>query len=280
VEDGVVVRFGLSPADLALTAASHNGEDRHLAGVRGILRKVGMPESALRLGPAAPLSKEAEEYLHRAGLPFRPIHNNCSGQHAGMLGLAKVHGWPVDSYLDPGHPLQERMLKEMERFTTLGRENIRTMPDGCGMVAFGVPLRYMALSFAALGKASRTEEGPATVLRAMTSHPFMVGGTGRLCTGLIEVTRGRVVGKLGAEGVYGMTIPEEDLGIALKVRDGGRRAGDAAAVRVLDLLGVLDPPEARALEPFRVSPVRNSLGQEVGELSANFELDSGGKTAP
>jgi L-asparaginase II len=277
VDDGVVDRFALSPADLALAAASHNGEEEHLAGVRGILRKVGMLEEALGLGPLAPLRKEAVESLYRAGLQVKPIHNNCSGQHAAMLGLAKVRGWEVGSYLDPRHPLQGRMLEEMVRYTALPRESIRTMPDGCGMLAFAVPLRHMARSFGALGSASKSEEGPGKVLRSMVSHPFMVGGTDRLCTELIGVTGGRVVGKLGAQGVYGMTIPEEGLGIALKVQDGGMRAGDAAAVRVLDLLGLLNHHEAQSLGPFRASVVRNTLGEEVGEVSANFDLVSGGR---
>ncbi len=277
VDDGVVDLFELSRAELVLAAASHNGEEEHLAGVRGILHKVGMSEEALCLGPLAPLRKEAAEGLCRSGLPVKPIHNNCSGQHAAMLGLARVHGWPVESYLDANHPLQERMLREMVRYTGLPQEKIRTMPDGCGMVAFAVPLRNMARSFAVLGKAAGHEKGPSRLLGAMTAHPFMLGGTDRLCTALIEATGGRVIGKLGAEGVYGMTLPDEGLGIALKVRDGGMRAGDSAAVRILDLLGVLSQGAAEALGPFRSFSVRNTLGEEVGEVSANFHMQAEGR---
>ncbi|NNM05617.1 MAG: asparaginase, partial [Gemmatimonadetes bacterium] len=155
VDDGVVDRFGLNDEELAITAASHNGEREHLAAVAGILEKVGFPPGALGLGPLAPLRKETAEELFRAGENVTPAHNNCSGQHAAMLGLTRVHDWPPDSYLDPRHPLQERMLKEMARYTEVPGESIQTMPDGCGMVAFGVPLRNMALSFAKLGRASR-----------------------------------------------------------------------------------------------------------------------------
>jgi L-asparaginase II len=276
VEDGVVDRFGLNQAELALTAASHNGEEDHLAGVSGILQKVGLSPEALGLGPLPPLRRETAEMLYRSGLSVTPAHNNCSGQHAAMLGLALVHGWPVESYLNPRHPLQERMVEEMVRYTGLPKERIQTMPDGCGMVAFGVPLRNMARSFAHLGCAARREEGPARVLEAMAGNPFMVGGTGRFCTALIRATGGRIIGKLGAEGVYGMTVPEEGLGIAVKVQDGGLRAGDAAAVRVLNLLGLLDPEEAESLEGFRRSIVQNTLDEEVGEISANFSLTPGG----
>jgi L-asparaginase II len=172
------------------------------------------------------------------------------------------------------------MLREMVRYTGLVREEIETMPDGCGMVAFGVPLRAMARSFAFLGTTARTEEAPARVLKAMATHPFMVGGTDRFCTALIRATGGRLIGKLGAEGVYGVTVPDEGLGITIKVQDGGIRAGDAAAVRVLDLMGLLSPEEGAALEGFRRSVIRNTLGEAVGEISANFSLRSGKEGGP
>jgi len=273
VTDGVVDRFGLDTEELALAAASHNGEPEHVSVAERILRKVGLPVEALKLGPHPPLRPEAAESLFRSGGALTPLHNNCSGQHAAMLGLALVNGWPVETYLEERHPLQARMMEEMVRFTGVRKEEIRTMQDGCGMVAFGVPLRNMARSFALLGEASREEEGPARILEAMGSHPHMVGGTGRICTALGRATRGRIIGKLGAEGVYGITIPSEGLGVALKIQDGGIRAGDAATVRVLDLLGVLDTEEAQALEVFRRCPVHNTLGERVGEIFANFTLE-------
>ncbi|MGW8267090.1 MAG: asparaginase, partial [Longimicrobiales bacterium] len=275
VEDGVVDHFGLPPDELALAAASHNGEPRHLAGVTRILRRVGCVEEDLGLGPLLPLGPEAATALLRSGDPVRPIHNNCSGQHAALLGLARIHDWPLPSYLEAGHPLQRRMLAEMERFTGLKGTAIHTMVDGCGMVAFGVPLRSMALSFARLGAAAREEDGPRRILEAMAGHPFMLGGTGRLCTRLPEVTGGRLIGKLGAEGVYGITIPGEGLGFALKVEDGGMRAGDPAVLRALETLGLLGPEESEALHAFRRPELRNSRGEVVGEMRGTFSFQGG-----
>jgi L-asparaginase II len=277
VEDGVVDRFGLLPGELALAAASHNGEAPHVAAVGEILRRVGCSEEDLGLGPLLPLGADAARELLRSGEPVRPIHNNCSGQHAAMLGLARIHDWPLFSYLDAGHPLQQRMLAEMARFTGLRQGSIHTMLDGCGMVAFGVPLRAMALSFARLGVAAREEEGPRRILEAMSGHPFMLGGTGRLCTRLPEVTGGRLIGKLGAEGVYGIAIPGEGLGFAVKVEDGGTRAGDPAVVRALDELGLLRPDESEALDPFRRREIRNTRGEVVGEMRGTFSFAGGRK---
>jgi len=275
VEDGVVDRFGLSEAELALAAASHNGEAEHLQGARRILERVGCREEDLGLGPLLPLGGESARTLLRAGAAAEPLHNNCSGQHAAMLGLARVHDWPLDSYLEPDHPLQLRMLAEISRFTGLKEEEIPTMVDGCGMVAFAAPLEAVARSFARLGAAASREEGPRRVLGAMANHPFMVGGTGRLCTRLVEVTRGRLVGKLGAEGVYGVAVPQEELGLAVKVEDGGVRAGDPAVVRALELLGLLSPEEAEELAPFGRKEIRNSRGSVVGEMIGTFSFASG-----
>lgn len=266
VEDGVVDRFGLEPRHLALAAASHNGEPGHVEGVREILRRVGCSEGELGLGPLPPLSADAAEALLRSGERVLPIHNNCSGQHAAMLGLAKLHDWPLETYLEAKHPLQRRMLSEMARFTRIKESEIPTMLDGCGMVAFAAPLRSMALSFARFGQSASGEAGPRRILDAMAHHPFMVGGTGRLCTALVEATGGRLVGKLGAEGVYGITIPEEGLGFALKVEDGGMRAGDPAVIRALDQWGLLGANETETLDSFRRLPTLNSRGQVAGEM--------------
>ena len=275
VEDGVVDHFGLEPPELALAAASHNGEPEHLAGVQEILRRVGCTEDDLGLGPLLPLGSEAAKALLRSGDTVRPIHNNCSGQHAAMLGLARINDWPLHSYLDADHPLQKRMLAEMARFTRMREKDLATMVDGCGMVAFGAPLQAMAVSFARLGEVAPGEDGPRRILNAMAGHPFMLGGTGRLCTRLVEVTGGRLVGKLGAEGVYGITLREEGLGLALKVEDGGIRAGDPAVIRALDELGLLSPAESEALDPFRRPEIRNSRGDVVGEIRGTFSFGGG-----
>jgi L-asparaginase II len=133
----------------------------------------------------------------------------------------------------------------------------------------------MAASFARLAAASRTEDGPRRVLTAMAGSPFMVGGSGRLCTRLPEVTGGRIVGKLGAEGVYGVAIPGDGLGLALKVEDGGVRAGDPAVIRALDALGLLSAAEVEGLEVFRRKELTNSVGDVVGELRGTFSLHKG-----
>ena len=274
VDDGVMDRYDLGAEELALACASHNGEPRHVAVARSTLAKAGLDASALACGPHPPFDDDAANALRREGETPGRIHNNCSGKHAGMMALAAAHGWDVTGYQRPEHPVQQRMLDEIERWTGVDRSEMATGVDGCGVVTFAVPLEALARGFARLGAAAEAgERGPAAVVGAMTAHPFLVGGTGRLCTRLMEVTDGRVVAKVGAEGVYGAAVPERGLGIGLKARDGAKRAGEAALLGVLDALGVLGADERDALAKWWRPDVRNTRDEVVGSIRSVVELE-------
>ncbi len=274
VEDGVVERFGLGLEELALACASHSGEPRHVAVVRSTLEKAGLDASALACGPHPPFEDGAAESLRAAGEAPGRIHNNCSGKHAGMLALARAHGWPAEGYHEAEHPVQRRMLDQIERWTGVDRSGIATGVDGCGVVTFAFPLEGLARAFGRLARAANAgEPGPESVVEAMAAHPFLVAGTGRLGTRLAEVTAGRVLAKVGAEGVYGALVRDRELGIALKARDGAKRAGEVALIGVLDALGVLEPAERAALAARARPEVRNTRDEVVGELRPAVELE-------
>jgi L-asparaginase II len=272
VEDGVVDRFGLTEAELALCCASHEGEPAHVAGARSILARAGLEESALRCGPHLPFSDVEARGLVARGEEARPIHNNCSGKHAGMLALAVARGWDPEGYHRLEHPVQQRMLEEITRWSGVPRDGIATAVDGCGVVCFAVPLTAMAASFARFAGAAERGEAPARIVNAMTTHPFMVGGTHRACTEVMERTGARAFVKLGAEGVYGGGLPGRGLGFAIKVHDGARRAVEVALIRVLEQLEALSPDDLEALARWRRPVVRNTRDEVVGEVRAAFDL--------
>ena len=272
VEEGVADRIGLTEAELALCCASHEGEPEHVEGARSILARAGAAEELLRCGPHAPYSSAAARTLAERGERPARIHNNCSGKHAGMIALALGMGWDPLACHRAGHPVQERMLDEVVRWTGLERSSIPVGVDGCGVVCFAAPLDAMARSFAAFTAAADRGEGSARVVDSMTRHPFMVGGTGRTCTDVMRIAGDRVFVKLGAEGVYGGGLRGRGVGFAIKVEDGGRRAVEVALVHVLASLGVLDAAEVAALERHGNPPVKNTLGEVVGEVRAAFEL--------
>lgn len=273
VEDGVVERFGLTTAELALCCASHEGEEAHVAGARSILAKSGLDEGALRCGPHAPFSEREAERLVRAGEAPLPIHNNCSGKHAGMLALAVARGWEPEGYHRLEHPVQQRMLDEVARWSGVARDRVGTAVDGCGVACFSLPLAAMAASFARFAWAAHRGEGAGRVVDAMVTHPFMVGGTGRACTQVMERTGARAFVKLGAEGVYGGGLPERGLGFAIKVADGSRKAVEVALVEVLEALEALDAEDVEALARWKRPVLKNTRREVVGEMRAALALE-------
>jgi L-asparaginase II len=272
VEDGVVDRFGITGEELAVCCASHEAEPGHVAAAHSVLRKAGLDETDLRCGPHAPFSESEARELVRRGEEPRPIHNNCSGKHAGMLALAVARGWDCEGYHREEHPVQQRMRAEVVRWAELPDGQVGSAVDGCGVTCFSLPLAAMAASFARFAAAAARGEPAVTVISAMTDHPFMVGGTGRTCTEVMERTGPRAFVKLGAEGVYGGGLVEEGIGFAIKVEDGAHRAVDVALLRVLEKLGALGRSDLEALDHRRRPVVSNTRGEAVGEIRASFQL--------
>lgn len=272
VEEGIADRMGLTESELALCCASHEGESEHVAGARSILARAGVPESLLRCGAHPPYSAKAARVLVEAGEVPARIHNNCSGKHAGMLALAVGMGWDPVDYHEADHPVQQRMLREVVRWSGVPAEEIPTGVDGCGVTCFAVPLDAMARSCADFTAAADRGEGAARIVASMTAHPFMVGGSGRTCTDVMTVAGDRVWVKLGAEGVYAGGLRGRGIGFAIKVADGGRRAVEVSLIRVLHALGALTEDEVEQLSVHGRPKVYNTRDEVVGEIRAAFDF--------
>ena len=258
VEDGVVGRFGLTRQDLALACASHSSEPAQVALVREFLQKIGCSERDLMCGPHRPLSDAVAKDYETRGVRLTAVYSNCSGKHAGMLALAKHHGWPTEFYARVEHPVQQRCLAEVSRWTDVPAKQIGVAVDGCGVACFALPLRNMALAYTRL---------PSTILDPMVLHPELIAGEGRPCTEMMRAHPGRVLAKVGAEGVYSALLVRESLGVTLKVEDGHSVASALAIAAVLAELG-LKPQPASLL----TRPIMNSRGETVGEMRVNGGL--------
>lgn len=275
VQDGGVERFGLNQEDLAIACASHSSEPRHLAVVERFMDRVGIAESNLACGPHPPLSSEVHRVLVRSGREPTPRWSNCSGKHTAMLALARLHGWPLDGYHEPHHPVQQRILHEIAAWTGVAIGEVDLALDGCAATCFGLPLDAMAWAWARFGS---VPEPAATLLRrAMLAEPWLVAGTGRACTEVMEAWSGHVLVKIGAEGVYGAAIPALELGVALKVEDGDMLASALALVAVLRqvserLGGGLPAFPTAALRRWMEPPVRNTRGTLTGVTRATGHL--------
>lgn len=261
VASGAAEALGLTGEEIAVACGSHTAEEPHLAAVRSILRKAGLPEDALQSGAHPPLDDAAAGALARAAERPRPIHGNCSGKHAGMLALCAYRGWDMTGYREPEHPAQRAVLQAVRGMCGSKEGEIVLGGDGCGAPAFALPLRSLAMGFARLagGKSVPDElSGSASrIRRAMREHPFMVAGSGRLDTRLMGSSE--IVCKSGAEGVFATGLPD-GTGLAIKVSDGSGRAVEPAALSLLRGLG------ARLPEPE--TAVRDLHGAVVGSLEA------------
>ena len=276
VATGAADRFGFGEAELALACASHNGERRHVETALGMLRAAGASEADLECGAHWPRLDADQTALHRQGREPGPIHNNCSGKHAGFIALARHMGWPVQGYSQLDHPVQRAVAGAIERLggVRLGRDICGI--DGCSVPTWGIPLRALARGFArfATGAELPAEEAGATArLRAAcAAEPFLVAGTGRFCTEVMTAFGAAAFVKVGAEGVYCGAFPELGLGVAVKCADGAGRAAEVVMAAQIRRFLAPDGDAAALIDRLMLPAVTNWNGQTVGQLRPSLAL--------
>lgn len=272
VESGAADAFGLTPVQLALSCASHQGAALHVNAARDWLAGIGLGEPDLRCGSHEPYDKAERDRLICDHEGPCQLHNNCSGKHSGFLTVTK-HLKAGPEYVEIDHPLQKAIRAATEEVTgeTVAGYGI----DGCSAPNFAMSVAGLARAMAAFAKAreggSVRERAMQRLRDAMAAHPEYVAGEGRSCTELMRAMGGRVAIKTGAEAVFIAMIPEKKLGLALKIEDGNSRASEAALVGILTRLGVLDAAHPMA-EKRLPAPQTNCRGIRTGELrlSAGF----------
>jgi len=294
VASGRFDEYNLGSEALAIMAASHSGEDRHVRLVQEILRRAGLTSAALQNQVHAPYDAETARRLIRDGEKPTALRGNCSGKHAGMVLFAKASGWPIDSYWHPDHPVQRLALETISALSDVPIEAIETAVDGCGVVTFGMPLRGLAVAFARLADPSAVADPPlrsalTRIRDAMMAHPELVAGEHhRLDTALMRAYPKRVVSKGGAEGVLAMGLPpgalsdaggfgDGPMGIAAKVEDGNlaRRAGDVTSIAILRQLGLVADPLPGPLVEYASPPILDPRGDRSGDVRAVLRLAQG-----
>jgi L-asparaginase II len=281
---GAADRFGFNDREVALACASHNGEPIHTELAASMLRKIGLGHEALKCGVHEPYSAEAALELRARGEEPNVLHNNCSGKHAGMLAVALQLGASIENYDSPENPVQKAIANVLAQFSGVAVSDMAFGIDGCAAPIFGITMKAMALAYARLVSPpssfdKTTRDACARVVRVMTAYPELIGGTSeRLDTEMMRAARGRVVSKVGAEGVYtaGINPCEEwpnGLGLALKIEDGDdKRARPTVVIESLRQLGVLRDESLEAVSRYAFFPVKNRRGDVVGEINASFSF--------
>ena len=285
VTSGAADALALGDEELALACASHNGQAQHVATAAGMLAKAGLDEAALECGTHWPQHEVAQRELTASGRPLGALHNNCSGKHAGFLCvgclMAREQGRDardfVRGYVRAGHPVMREVTAALQAATGADLSRAPVGIDGCSIPTYGVPLTQLALAFArvatGVGLSAERALAAARLRAAVAKAPFYVAGSGRFDTRVMQRLGERVFCKVGAEGVFCAALPEQGLGVAIKVDDGNNaRAAEVVMAAVIEALVRLDDDERAFMRGLSDVMLSNCNGIEVGALRATAGL--------
>jgi len=278
VASGAAEAYQLTDEELALACASHSGEPEHVATAAGVLAKLGLDETALECGTQWPGREPVLRGMVARGEQATALHNNCSGKHSGFVCVACLMARNagadpaefVRGYVTANHPVMREVSAALSATTGVDVEQAPRGIDGCSIPTFALPLRALALAFARVGTgqglSTANARAAGRLREAVAKAPFMVGGTDRFDTRVMQAFGERLFCKIGAEGVYCAALPELGLGVALKIDDGAARAAEAAMATVAQALLRAENELHGLLHGYSHLPLRNWRGVDVGSL--------------
>lgn len=278
VESGAIEHYSLNDAHVALSCASHNGESVHVEMVSDWLKQIGCDAENLECGADMPMHEATKYELLAQGEGPTRIHHNCSGKHLGLLSTCLHHGEEIKNYRLYSHSANRRWFDVLE---SMSGARVMQLPwgyDGCGIPCLALPLQRVALAMArfadAAGQSAARTAAITRIQSAVSAHSYLVAGKDRLCTELMQLLAPKVLVKVGAEGCYTACIPEQGLGVALKMDDGHDRGARVALGAVLQTLGVIDANIVVELEEYLKPELTNSRGEPVGRAQSSSEWES------
>ena len=265
VAAGATSAAGFTSAELALMCASHNGEEIHIQTAKEMLEKLGYDMSYYECGSHAPYDRKSKIELIKNSQEPTPLHNNCSGKHAGMLCLTKYLKADPAGYTNVEHPVQQAIMKQIMKFSEL--EDFPLAVDGCSAPVPFMTLYNIALMYQKLASVDHEDLSP--LYDAMVSNPMLVAGTDRFDTDFIEAMKGHAVTKVGGEAIRGIGFRKDDgsvLGIAIKMLDGNQRCVPSVALAVLENLKLLTSAVIEKLKKYTNITLKNHRLLEVGSI--------------
>ena len=255
--------------EIALMSASHNGEAGHIEALNGLLERYNIAEECLTCGFHYPFVPEAICELGRDGIELSPVFHNCSGKHISMILACMAQGWPVEGYQMPGHPLQQANTRTMERYAGRGGGKIPYGVDGCGVPTWWISIYSIAKIAARYGNPQFGENDLEKKIRerifdAYHKAAWYTAGTTRFGTPFNYESDGKWLGKIGGEGVYGVSFRNVGLGIGLKVMDGNSRAIAPALLYAMKKWGLISDDQLGRLSDWARKLRQNSPMQDIG----------------
>lgn len=267
--------YHLTDQEIAIMTASHRGEQEHQETLINLMNKTGIGESRLVCASSYPLDDEARDSLIRNRSDKRKLHHNCSGKHLGLLAYSQMQGYSLDGYENPSHPVQQEVLNTVAYMSGISTDEIILGTDGCGLPVFALPMQALATAYMKLACPDRIEDEATrraveTITKAMNAHPFMVAGSGKLDTLLLQ--DGNIVAKGGFKGVYCFGLKNERLGVTFKILDGSEEEWGYVAESILDQIGYKNKATIERLREAYTKDLYNDGGQKVGRAETVFTL--------
>lgn len=284
VASGAADQLGLSDEELAIACASHGGEEIHAKTAARMLAKAGFDAGSLECGAHWPYFEAAARALAARGEQPSALHNNCSGKHAGFLCLAcAMHGGAIDlrqyakGYVAAEHPVMREVSAALQAATGFDLGATARGTDGCSIPTYAIPLRHLALAFArvatGVGLGAGYADAAQRLRAAVASAPYLVAGSGRFDTRVMEQLGARVFCKVGAEAVFCAALPERGLGVAIKIDDGNTaRAAEVVMAAAIEALVSLDDADSVFMRSLSEPTLQNWNGIQVGALRATDTL--------
>ncbi|MFH0938980.1 MAG: asparaginase [Planctomycetota bacterium] len=252
IECGAADAYGFDDVEVALICASHPGGEQQIAGVRSMLNKASVPESALKSGLG--------------------INDNCSGKHTGMLAAIQFFGEVIDSYLDRSHPHQQRILDCFCDLAGIRSASVGIATDGCGAPIFFTPIRAAAKAFAKIATPDSFQPGPRReaverIARAICAHSEMTGEPNHR-----EMLGGRdiVLTKAGGSGYLAAGVLGKGIGAAVKIEDGTGTPVRPVLFEALRRANAISEEDACALIRNVTPKILNRAGLEIGRFELLF----------
>ena len=270
IKEGATEEAGFKTEEIALMCASHNGEEIHVKTAKGMAKKLGIGPSHYECGIHAPHDKVTREKEIKSNTIFTPFHNNCSGKHSGMLSLAKKLKTNYKGYTEIDHPVQQTIFQQLREL--IGEKQFSFGIDGCSAPTPFLSLKSVARLFQKLG----SEKYPELIeaYRAMSKHPYLIGGNNRFDTEFNYALNGRGVCKAGGEAIRGVVIKTKQyglMGLAIKVLDGNQRAIDVATMATIKYLNVLKKEENNRLVQYESKKLFNHRDIYIGDIKAEIK---------
>lgn len=278
-QSGALEKYNISQKEFAIACSSHNAQAFHRRLILSILKKLGLNKRALDCGSTLPESQEVSDALIMLGKKPEPIFNNCSGKHVALLALCRYYNYDIQDYTNEDHPVNQRIKKLMAELLVVDETEIITGRDGCTLPTYLLTIRQAAWLYARLARGDssgdRFGEEFGLIQQAMIQYPRVIRGDDTFCTDLISLSKGRALGKIGAEGIYCIAIPEKQLGVCIKIFDGHPWSSYPVAVRILEDLEILDSTTVKKLDKWALPQIKDDKGEIVGYIHPSFSLTEG-----